>query len=194
MAAKVTTRELTPDLWPDLEALFGSNGACGGCWCMYWRLERGEDWAHVKGAVNKRRLRDLVRQGLAHGVLAYVDGGEPVGWASFERRRDLARLDRAPSLACDDADEVWSLPCFFVKAGYRKQGVASALLAASVKAVRRQRGQVIEAYPVRSAKFGKAIPAAFAWTGTIPMFEAEGFAPVGQRDKGKQRMRRSMAR
>lgn len=188
MSAKVETRELTPRLWPDLETLFGGNGACGGCWCMYWRLERGEEWAKVKGAVNRRRLRTLVLAGRVHGVLAYL-GGKPVGWAAYDRRRDFARLDRAPSLACDDADTVWSLPCFFVKAGYRKQGVASALLAAAVKAVRRRRGAVIEAYPVRSAKFGKAIPAAFAWTGTLSMFEAAGFAPVGSRDGGKQRMR-----
>jgi GNAT superfamily N-acetyltransferase len=188
MPTKIETRELTPALWPDLEALFGGNGACGGCWCMHWRQERGEDWAKLKGAINKRRFRALVRAGRAHGVLAYLDG-VPVGWAAFDRRRDLAKLDRAPSLACDDAEQVWSLPCFFVKAGYRKRGVASALLAAAVKAVRRRRGAVIEAYPVRAGRFGKAIPAAFAWTGTIPMFETAGFEAVGPRDGGKQRMR-----
>ena len=186
--SKIETRELAPELWPDLETLFGDKGACGGCWCMYWRLERGEDWASVKGAVNRRRLRDLVRAGRAHGILAYSDG-KPVGWAAFDRRRDFVRLDRAPSLACDDADKVWSLPCFFVKTGYRKQGVASALLAAAVKAVRRRRGTIIEAYPVRPGKFGKAIPASFAWTGTLPMFETADFEPVGPRDGGKQRMR-----
>ena len=185
MPAKIETRELTPELWADLEALFGANGAC---WCMYWRQERGEDWSRLKGTANKRRFHDLLKAARAHGVLAYIDG-EPVGWASFERRRELVKLDRSPSLACDDADEAWSLPCFFVKAGYRKRGVASALLAAAVKAVRRRRGTVIEAYPVRSAKFGKAIPAAFAWTGTLSMFQAAGFEAVGPRDGGKQRMR-----
>lgn len=188
MAPNLTTRELTPDLWPDLEALFGGNGACGGCWCMFWRQERGQDWSEIKGAVNKRRFRTLVKEGRAHGVLAYIDG-VPVGWAAFDRRRELAKLDRAPSLACDDADRVWSLPCFFVKAGHRRKGVASALIAAAIAAVRRHRGAVVEAYPVRPGKFGKAIPAAFAYTGTIPMFEAAGFQPVGERNRGKQRMR-----
>ncbi|WP_395711817.1 GNAT family N-acetyltransferase [Reyranella sp.] len=188
MDPKLTTRELTSDLWLDLEALFGSNGACGGCWCMFWRQARGEDWSEIKGAVNKRRFRALVEEDRAHGVLAYVDG-VPVGWAAFDRRRELGKLDRAPSLACDDADRVWSLPCFFVKAGHRRQGVASALIAAAVAAVRRRGGTVVEAYPVRPGKFGKSIPAAFAYTGTIPMFEAAGFQPVGERDRGKQRMR-----
>jgi hypothetical protein len=26
--------------WIDLEKLFGAHGACGGCWCMWWRLKR----------------------------------------------------------------------------------------------------------------------------------------------------------
>jgi hypothetical protein len=38
MPSRIETRELAPGLWADLEALFGGNGACGGCWCMYWRL------------------------------------------------------------------------------------------------------------------------------------------------------------
>jgi hypothetical protein len=29
---------LTPERWHDLEQLFGTRGACGGCWCMWWRV------------------------------------------------------------------------------------------------------------------------------------------------------------
>ena len=35
---KLKIRPLTPNLWPALEDLFGENGACNGCWCMYWRI------------------------------------------------------------------------------------------------------------------------------------------------------------
>jgi len=31
---------VTPARWPDFETLFGEKGACGGCWCMLWRLTR----------------------------------------------------------------------------------------------------------------------------------------------------------
>jgi hypothetical protein len=37
---KLTTRPLTPDLWPAFEDPFGENGAVGGCWRMYWRIDR----------------------------------------------------------------------------------------------------------------------------------------------------------
>src|SRR5262249_3539120 len=117
----VRIEELTPHRWPALERLFGPNGACGGCWCMYWRIRAGERYEEVKGAPAKRRFKSLVRKGKAHGLLAFV-GDEPVGWCAFERRIELPRLDRAPSLRVDDANQVWSLPCFFIKAGWRGKG------------------------------------------------------------------------
>ena len=40
---------LTPALWPALEQLFGEHGACGGCWCMFWRIEKGERYADICG-------------------------------------------------------------------------------------------------------------------------------------------------
>jgi GNAT superfamily N-acetyltransferase len=185
----ITVRELTPELWPQLEALFGAKGACGGCWCMYWRQEKGASWAADKGAVNKRRFRSLVREDRAHGVLAF-DGDEPVGWCAFDRRQELVKLDRAPSLACDDAGVVWSLPCFYVKAGRRGQGVATALLRGALDALRRRGVRVVEGYPVRPAVDGKKTAAAFAWTGTRSLFEAAGFQVVGNPEGGRQRVRK----
>ena len=49
-------RDLTPSLWPDFVKLFGKNGACGGCWCMWWRVEKGEKWSDLKGPKAKARM------------------------------------------------------------------------------------------------------------------------------------------
>lgn len=35
---KIETRELSTSDWPAVERLFGTNGACAGCWRMFWRL------------------------------------------------------------------------------------------------------------------------------------------------------------
>ena len=184
---KIVCREFTPDLWPDLEALFGPRGAVAGCWCMFWRLEKGEKWPEVQGAPNKRRFRKLVREGKVHGALAYA-GDDPVGWVSFDRRTDFDRLDRAPSLVCDDAERVWSVPCFFVKAGWRGQGVADTLLAFAVKTLKRHGADIVEGYPVK-VEPGKKAPAAFVYTGLEPMFAKAGFTTTAARDRGKQRVR-----
>jgi hypothetical protein len=66
--AGIVCRELGPELWPQLEALFGKNGACGGCWCWWWRLAGVEHWEDVKlscvqGHACRRRL---VRRMLLH--------------------------------------------------------------------------------------------------------------------------------
>lgn len=179
-------RELSPDLWPALEKLFGPNGACGGCWCMFWRLGAGERYEDVKGPRAKARFKNLVKRGKIHGILAF-HGGEAVGWCSFERRVDLPRLDRAPSLRIVDAERVWSLPCFFVKSGWRGRGIAMRMLDAAEKALLARGAEIAEGYPV---KVGQRQGAAFIYTGVTSMFDACGFAVAEARPKGKQRYRK----
>ena len=92
----LTSHELIPADWPIVEALFGTNGACGGCWCMSWRITKGRKWDQVKGAEAKRRLQTLIENGQAHAILAF-QGDEPVGWCSIGPRRDYAKLKRPPA-------------------------------------------------------------------------------------------------
>ncbi len=191
MSDGIQVKALTPKLWPALERLFGERGACAGCWCMFWRLGEGERFEDVKGATAKRRFEALVTSGKAAGFLAFA-GREPVGWLSAGPRRDFQKLDRAPSLACDDADRVHALPCFFVKSAFRSKGVATAMLAHAVKALRSEGAEVLEGYPVKPPRPGEKIPAAFAYTGTVPLFEKAGFTVVEKRPKGRQRVRRAL--
>jgi GNAT superfamily N-acetyltransferase len=181
---------LTPELWPAIVQLFGDNGACGGCWCMFWRVEKGERYADVRGAPARRRFKRLVLDGKAHGVLAFA-ADEPVGWCAFQRRVELPRLDRAPSLRIADADRVWSLPCFFIKPGWRGRGVATQLLAAAERALRDQGAEVLEAYPVLATPERK-LANTDAYTGVTGMFEAAGFECAAARPRGKQRYRKQL--
>ena len=57
-------RPLAPGDWPIIVKLFGDNGACGGCWCMWPRVPRGGKlWDDLKGAKNRDCFRRLVRAG-----------------------------------------------------------------------------------------------------------------------------------
>lgn len=187
----IQTNELTADRWNDLETLFGTNGACGGCWCMYWRLPKGETWEDLKGDIAKSRLKRGVKDSSILGVLAYVDDA-PVGWCAFGPRTEFVKLDRAPSFRCDDAQQVWSVPCFYVKAGFRGKGVARALLKQALHLMQGRGVKLVEGYPSKPNKDGKYINA-FAWTGTASLFAKEGFKIVGNRDGGKQRVRKQLA-
>ena len=105
----------------------------------------------------------------------------------------FARLQRSPSLACDDAERVWSIPCFFVRREHRGRGVARALLEAAVSEMRRQSVSLVEGYPVKPPASGAPIPAAFAYTGTRSLFEAAGFRPEpATAGYGRQRFRRAL--
>lgn len=185
----LTIVEITPDHWRDVEQLFGPNGACGGCWCMWWRIEKGERWDDVKGPTAKRRSKKLVQSGKARGVLAY-DGGKPAGWCAFGPRIEFSRLDRSSSFTCDDADRVWSLPCFFVKRRHRGHGVARNMLDVACTILRHERAEIIEGYPTCPNEIGQRSPDTFVFTGMLSMFEKSGFKPVENKEKGKIRLRR----
>jgi GNAT superfamily N-acetyltransferase len=185
---RLTTRDLTPDDFPALAALFGPRGACAGCWCMWWRLENGEHLRDIAYAEARRRQKALVESGRSRGVLAF-EGDEPIGWAAWARRVELPRLQRSPTLKCDDAEEVFSLPCFFVKAGHRGQGVARALLRHALKALRREGARIAEGYPVA---LGRRVSNADAFTGTVAFFESEGFASLTRGRTGRQRVRKAL--
>lgn len=173
---KIETRAVERGDWPRIEQLFGANGACGGCWCMWWRVPMGgASWERSKGEPNRRALRELVERGAIHAVLAF-DGEQPLGWCCLGPRADFPRAERVKALRGAWDAGTWSVVCFYIPARARGRGVATALLAAAVELARERGARVLEAYPVRSLSDSAAdIPAAFAWTGVVTMFARAGF-------------------
>ena len=162
---------LTAERWADLGVLFGPRGACGGCWCMFWRQTRAQ-FETRKGAANRRAFRRLVVAGPAPGLLAYA-GGEPVGWCALAPRESYARLARSRTLRGPEAQGIWSLTCFFVQRRFRRQGLSVALLKAAGAYAAKQGARLLEGYPVIARK-GK-LPDVFAYTGLLPAFRKAGF-------------------
>jgi GNAT superfamily N-acetyltransferase len=170
---KLRIRPLTPEFWPALEDLFGKNGASNGCWCMYWRL--GNAYRDRACEQNKAALRRVVKLGPPPGLLAF-DGDVAVGWCQLTPRRALPWLDGSRNR--EDTAGIWALSCFYVRKGYRKRGVASALIAAAMKAAKRGKARTLEAYPVdnRLPKHSSNL-----FTGTATTFARAGFITVGRR-------------
>ena len=166
----------TPDRWPDLERLFGERGACGGCWCMTWRLPRA-DFDAGKGEAHQSRLRLLVIEDRQPGVLAYT-AGEPIGWCAVAPREEYVRLEKSRALKPIDDRPVWSVTCLFVRRDFRHKGVSVELLKAAIRHVEQQGGQIVEGYPVEPKK--GEMPAAFAWTGLLSAFPTVGFVEAAR--------------
>ena len=176
-AERIEVRPLDPHDWPVIEDLFGENGACGGCWCMSWRVPHGGKlWEQSKGEKNRRAFKRLVQAGEVHGCLAFVDS-EPVGWCCIGPRGDFPRLATIKALQLPWDEGTWSVTCFFIRSRWRNRGVASALLRAAVKLARDQGARELEGYPVRPYGDGR-IPAAFAWTGVPRLFQEQKFVTL----------------
>jgi GNAT superfamily N-acetyltransferase len=177
-ATALDIRPLTTATWPALAALFREGGDPKWCWCAFWRTRGfGADRAHLKS--NRALLRRLAgRADLAPGLVALRDG-RAVGWVSLGPREDFVRLEHSKVLARVDARPVWSIVCFAVSRRERGRGVAAELLRAAVAYAREHGATLLEAYPVETG--GRKIPSAWAYTGTVGMFEREGFRVVARR-------------
>lgn len=182
-------RPATPARWPDVERLFGPGGACGGCWCMFWK-QTGAEYRAGKGARNRRAFRRLVASGAVPGLLVYA-GREPVGWAAVEPRARYARLARSRTLAPVDEEPVWSVPCFFVARAWRRRGLARRLLAAAADHARRRGARILEGYPVDSRR---QLADAWLYHGSASTFARLGFEVVARRARTRPVMRLSLAR
>jgi len=183
----MTVRPLTPSRWPDLVRLFGANGACAGCWCM-WPRHTAAEFRRGKGAGNRRAFRRVVTAGPPPGVLGYVDG-VPAGWCAVAPRDAYPRLDRSKVMARVDDEAVWSVSCFFVGRGFRRRGLSRPLLEGALALARRHGARVVEAYPndldARAADV-------FVWMGLAETFRAAGFEEVARRAPTRPIMRRRL--
>ena len=168
---KLEFHALTPDRWDDLEELFGLRGATAGCWCMYWR-QTGAEWKASGNDERRKAFHRIVKRGEEPGVLAYEDG-DAVAWCAVAPREVYRRLENARTLKPIDDQSVWSVSCFFVKRGYRRQGLTPKLLAAARAHVKAKGGRLMEGYPVVPKEGHMAD--AFAWTGFVGAFEKAGF-------------------
>ena len=179
----VEVRPLEKSDWTRIEALFGARGACGGCWCMAWRLAR-KSWEEGRGEKNRRALKRLVESGGAHGVLA-VSGDRAVAWCSLGPRADFVALETKRSLATDWDEHTWSVTCFFVDKTWRRQGLGERMLRAAADLAKHRGAARIEGYPAALPQDGGDLPAAFAWTGLPQVFERAGFTPL-EKTPGKR--------
>jgi len=177
--------ELDLPRWDDFEKLFGEKGACGGCWCMSWRLKRS-DFERQKGKGNRSAMRTLVEQNMKIGVLAYIDN-EPIGWCAVAPREDYLRLENSRVLKRIDNEQVWSATCFFISKSFRRKGISLELLKGVIKYCEINNVKILEGYPV--VPYGEQVPDAFEWTGIPSAFEKAGFVEVERRSKSKPIMR-----
>jgi GNAT superfamily N-acetyltransferase len=176
--SQITVLPATPERWGDIAGLFAGTP----CLCQYWRMSSSAYGRIPEGQTRQdqlaKRKQALYRQlegPTPPGVIAYLDG-QIVGWCGFGLRAEMERLARSRTIPKVDERPVWSIVCFLVRPGYRRRGVARALLRGAIECAQAHGAPALEAYPVDPA--GRRIDTAFAYVGMAAMFEREGFRRV----------------
>jgi GNAT superfamily N-acetyltransferase len=112
---------------------------------MYWRT--GPGYRKQTPRTNKTIFHGVVRRGPPPGLLAFY-GSLAVGWCQLTPRDVLPWLDRVAQLPCLDGIPVWSISCFYIRKGYRRRGVTSALLKHAINVAQKAGAPALEAYPL----------------------------------------------
>jgi GNAT superfamily N-acetyltransferase len=190
VAPRFTAAPLTDRTWGDLEALAGRSGSTvlRSCWCVFYRTTGDFGLTVASGPKHREWLRDVVDDGVAPGLVGYLDG-EPAGWISLGPREDYPRLDGSRITRPVDETPVWSVVCSFVGKDFRGQGVQRRLLAAALDFARDHGVRTLEAYPVD--KPGRSDNGAM-WWGSRSLYERAGFREVERRSATRVVMRRTL--
>lgn len=163
----------TASVFDDVAAVLGPKRPDASvCWCLSYRLTSSKENRELVGPARGERVRELVAEDPAPGVIAY-DGEEPVGWAGVHPRADTSFATNRKIPYVDDLD-VWSVWCIRVRPGHRGEGISHALLAGAVEFAREHGAPAIEGYPVDNR--GAKVDLTMAYVGTRALFERAGFA------------------
>ena len=118
-------------------------------------------------------------RGPTSGLIGYVDG-VPAGWVAVEPRENYPRIwSRKKSWMRMDPElaGVWSVTCFVVRKGFRKQGLMYELAAATVEYGRQVGAPVLEGYPTEPPP-GKTVIWDEASVGLLDVFLDAGYEVV----------------
>jgi len=143
---QLTFEPLTKANWNKFVQLFGNNGACGNCWCMYYRLKKSDYQEGKTDDGNKVAMKELVWEDKPTGVLGFYEG-QAIAWCAFAPREDFIKLENSRVHKRIDDKAVWSIPCFFIDKNFRRHGVSVELLKGVIRYARQVGIKIIEAYP-----------------------------------------------
>ena len=183
---------VTPNRFDDLADLFNSNNATKGCWCMAYVVPRTEYYAGRHGGNRERFEAMATNADPPIGLLAYRDG-KPVGWCALgpRTRYPPAISSRATILRDRDRaedDDVWLVPCFFVRVGERRRGLTREMLNAAVELARAHGAKAVEGWPLATGR-----RTADEYLGREQTFEACGFECVARPSPRRAVMRKDLS-
>jgi len=143
----------------------------------------GADYRRRPPEQNRADFHAVVQQGPPPGLLALA-GETAFGWCQITPRAAVPAHNQGWRVRPVDDVAVWAITCFYVRKGYRRQGITSTLIGAAVDFARAAGAPAVEAYPLD----GSLSPSATA-TGYASTFTRMGFVEVERRSPERPIMR-----
>ena len=134
----------------------------------------------------KMPLKNIVWQDKPTGMLGFYED-EAIAWCAFAPREDFMKLENSRVHKRIDDKAVWSIPCFFIRKEFRRNGVSVALLKGVIQYAKENGIKIIEAYPTIPTQ--AKLPDSFAWIGLYKSFERAGFEIVDRTSKNRPMVR-----
>jgi hypothetical protein len=182
---RLSIEPLTLASWKKFETLFGrEQGGNGGCWCMWWRLNRKE-WQGLSKDRRRRTFKKIVAEKLPTGVILQ-DQGEPVGWCAVAPHALLPTFYRSRISYPIDSRPAWCISCFFVRAGHRRKGHMHNLVKGAIWFAKKNGAVALDAFPQEMEKRASYVD---TFVGVSSVFEKCGFKKIASRGQFRSAMR-----
>ena len=187
---KPEIKPLTTNSIPDYLDYFDNrafidNPDWASCYCNFLYADRKvKDWGQYTATENREAVIHLIGEGQLQGYLAYVES-KAIGWCNAAPKSLIPQLRHVGD---GDPDQFGSIGCFVIAPGFRRQGVASQLLAAACEGFRLQGLDFAEGYPLPRSQ-----SEASNHFGPLKMFLAAGFEKTGLKAGRRLIVRKSLA-
>lgn len=165
-----TIAELNASTWDAFaELVERNNGIFGGCWCVGWHPECGQE-----GISHRAVKEERVRTDRAHAALVIDEDGLAQGWCQYGDPEELPNIkhrrkyDQEPPPVPD-----WRIACFYVDKKHRGRGIARAALEGALNQIGQRGGGLVEAIP--EVTDGRDAQGRFLFSATVELFEDYGF-------------------
>lgn len=145
---------------------YADNPAWSDCYCI--APIRADHNARTRDQ-NRAERSELVRTAKANGLVAYRLG-RVVGWCHAAPKSELVGLPPGGET------DVGAVVCFVVAPDARRQGIATALLAAAIDHLRERGLAAVEGYPLNDEP--PTVAAKALYVGPKAMYLKAGFEPV----------------